>query len=144
MKKALTASIAPAKVLADGGTIMAGGNGAVNGIRIAGVVIEDASSLEWVRRGLAEEKWWKFGGCPSTLRILARFGASRITVRSTEYSVDASCVVYYDYYDYDFILYGYMESIIGGLSGNFVYTVVDPWMRVLLLYNVYEEMYVYT
>jgi hypothetical protein len=31
-------------VLADWGTIMAGGNGPVKGIRIAGVVIEDASS----------------------------------------------------------------------------------------------------
>jgi hypothetical protein len=44
VKKALTASIAPAMVLADWGTIMAGGNGPVKGIRIAGVVIEDASS----------------------------------------------------------------------------------------------------
>lgn len=54
--------MAPAKVLADGGTIMAGGNGPVKGIRIAGVVIEDASSsgLE----GLAEIK----GGRSETRR----------------------------------------------------------------------------
>jgi hypothetical protein len=44
VKKAFTASIAPAIVLAAGGTTMAGGNGPVKGIRIAGVVIEDASS----------------------------------------------------------------------------------------------------
>jgi hypothetical protein len=43
-KKALTASIAPESVVAEGGTIMAGGNGPVKGILIAGVVIEDASS----------------------------------------------------------------------------------------------------
>jgi hypothetical protein len=43
VKKALTASIAPAMDLAAGGTMMAGGNGPVKGIRIAGVVIEDAS-----------------------------------------------------------------------------------------------------
>lgn len=44
VKKALTASIAPAMDLAAGGMMIAGGNGPVKGIRIAGVVIEDASS----------------------------------------------------------------------------------------------------
>lgn len=44
VKKALTASIAPLMDLAAGGMMTAGGNGPVKGIRIAGVVIEDASS----------------------------------------------------------------------------------------------------
>jgi hypothetical protein len=43
VKNSATALIAPFTVLADGGTIMAGGSGPVKGMRIAGVVIEDAS-----------------------------------------------------------------------------------------------------
>ena len=42
MRKVLIASIAPAIVVAALGTMMAGGNGPVKGIRMAGVVIEDA------------------------------------------------------------------------------------------------------
>lgn len=42
MKKVQMASIAPASVVAVGGVMIAGGNGPVKGIRMAGVVIEDA------------------------------------------------------------------------------------------------------
>lgn len=42
MRKVLIASIAPAIVVAARGIMIAGGNGPVKGIRMAGVVIEDA------------------------------------------------------------------------------------------------------
>lgn len=42
MRNVLIASIAPASVVAVRGIIIAGGNGPVKGIRMAGVVIEDA------------------------------------------------------------------------------------------------------
>lgn len=68
-KKALTASMAPASVVAEGGTIMAGGNGPVKGILIAGVVIEDASSPGG---GLGEKRRRKLRGRGNCVR--ARFG----------------------------------------------------------------------
>lgn len=46
MKNDKTALIAPEGVLADGGTIIGGGSGPVNGIRIEGFVIEDALLTE--------------------------------------------------------------------------------------------------
>jgi hypothetical protein len=51
VKKVLIASIAPDIVVAVRGIIIAGGNGPVKGIRIAGVVIEDATSLSWRKSG---------------------------------------------------------------------------------------------
>lgn len=55
MKKDVTASMAPARVVADGGRIKAGGSGPVKGIRIAGVVIRDAScsAMSWRVRSRA-------------------------------------------------------------------------------------------
>jgi hypothetical protein len=46
VKNDKTALIAPESVLADGGTIIGGGSGPVNGIRIEGFVIEDALLAE--------------------------------------------------------------------------------------------------
>lgn len=61
MRKVLIASIAPAKVVAARGIIIAGGNGPVKGIRMAGVVIEDAPLY------VDGVSWQKESGCSPTI-----------------------------------------------------------------------------
>lgn len=72
MKKVLIASIAPASVVAARGVIIAGGNGPVKGIRIAGVVIEDHHMFTDVlaERGVEVLQQWR--SCLADTKVLSK------------------------------------------------------------------------